>query len=87
MEFARAYENWHGIQGLQRALQHIERNCNNDSGIISESKKIEEREFKVARYKAELEIAEKYNDVKEIQKRKKKFEKVKNELCQTRQKK
>ncbi|EHM3034616.1 DUF1090 domain-containing protein [Escherichia coli] len=67
MEFAKAYGNWHRVQGLQRALQRIERNCNNDSWIVSDSKKIEEKEFKVARYKAELEVAEKYNDVKEIQ--------------------
>ncbi len=35
MEFAKAYENWHCVQELQRALQRIERNCNNDSWIIS----------------------------------------------------
>lgn len=86
MEFAKAYGNWHRVQGLQRALQRIERNCNNDSWIISDSKKIEEKEFKVARYKAELEIAEKYNDVKEIQKKKKKLEKAEQELRQVRQK-
>lgn len=54
MEFAKAYGNWHRVQGLQWALQRIERNCNNESWRSAGSKKIEEKKFNIERHNSRI---------------------------------
>ncbi|HBA7869907.1 TPA: DUF1090 family protein [Escherichia coli] len=51
MELAKNYSNWHRLQELQRALQRIEKNCNNSILIIPGAKKLKRvlRRFTVRR--------------------------------------
>ncbi|ENA4398168.1 TPA: DUF1090 family protein [Escherichia coli] len=69
MELAKNYSNWHRLQELQRALQRIEKNCNNSILIITDTKKTEES-FKAVHCKEQLEFEEKHNIIKETQQKK-----------------
>ncbi len=85
LEFAKSQGRLHRVQGLERALQRIERNCSDNKWGNADVEKIKSKEFEVARYEAELEVAKKYNDVKEIKNKKEKLEDAERDLLRIKQ--
>lgn len=80
IEHAQTHSNQHRIQGLQRALNAIEKNCTNERVLAAAADDLRKSQEDVREREAELEEALREGDEDDIQKQRGKLEDATREL-------
>lgn len=80
MEYAKVHGNQYRIQGLERALQNVERDCTPDKVVENTRLELREKQLDVKERELELKEAQRKGDTDKITKRENKLAEAKAEL-------
>ncbi|HHR6131654.1 TPA: DUF1090 domain-containing protein [Providencia alcalifaciens] len=80
LKYAKAHGNTYRVNGLERALENVNRYCTSDSLYRDSQQKIAEKQEKVAEREAELQESIQKGDPEKIAKHKRKVAEAKAEL-------